>query len=215
MDKKTVVSKNIEECKLAHQCTPYFDDAEPHMDIQWENKIWPLIKDFDFSNVLELAPGYGRNTERLLRYAQKIHLVDVNKICIDKCRERFANYKGNCKIYYHINDGKSIPDISSNSITTIYSWDSVVHFDKLVVKEYMKEFARLLAPGGKGFIHHSNYGVISQSSDWRSHPHNRSNMTRDLFREYAESNGLVITLQKLIDWEIKDLDCISLFEKQT
>ena len=107
----------------------------------------------------------------------------------------------------------SLVGIPDGSVTMIYSWDSMVHFDKEVVKLYTKEFARVLAPGGKGFVHHSNYGHISQSSDWLSHPHNRSNMTNELFALYVRDNGMEIVSQELLDWGLKDLDCISVFRK--
>jgi SAM-dependent methyltransferase len=206
------ISQSIQECKEAHRETTYYEDAEPHMELQWNNIIWPKIKDFDFSKVLELAPGFGRNTAFLIKHAGEIALVDVNQHCIDACRERFAGEE-NCNLHYIVNDGKSLLGIPDSSITMIYSWDSMVHFDKEVVKLYTKEFARVLAPGGKGFVHHSNYGHISQSSDWLSHPHNRSNMTDELFAQYVRDNGMEIVSQELLDWDLKDLDCISVFRK--
>jgi ubiquinone/menaquinone biosynthesis C-methylase UbiE len=188
-DPAGVIRKTIEECKAAHHpSNPYFEVAEHHMDRQWK-EIWPLIQPFDFSRVLEIAPGHGRNTERLLEHSREIHLVDVNQSCIDKCRERFSGYEGKCKLFFHVNDGHSLTEIPSDYITFIYSWDSMVHFDKLVIRDYMREFARTLAPGGVGFVHHSNYGNISKSSDWQSHPHCRSNMTKALFVEYCMENG--------------------------
>jgi ubiquinone/menaquinone biosynthesis C-methylase UbiE len=211
-DETSVISRTIEECKIAHQSNEYFQRAESFMDAQWE-AIWPMIKAADFSIALEIAPGYGRNTARLIEHTREIHLVDVNQSCIEKCKERFSDYQGKCRLYYHVNDGHSLPQLPAEYITFVYSWDSMVHFDKLVVRDYIKEFARVLVPGGTGFIHHSNYGTISQSSDWQSHPHLRSNMTRDLFKEYCTDNGLEILSQKLIDWGEKDLDCLSIFMK--
>jgi len=208
-----IISRTIEECKIAHQSNPYFTIAEPHMEQQWKY-IWPLIKRFSFARVLEIAPGYGRNTERLLEHSQEIHLIDVNPSCIDKCKERFSNYQGKCRLYFYVNDGHSIPEIPSDYVTFIYSWDSMVHFDKLVVRDYIREFKRTLAPKGGGFVHHSNYGRISQSSDWRSHPHCRSNMTKELFVDYCKGAGLDVVFQRVFDWGgEKDLDCVSIFEK--
>lgn len=206
------ISRSIQECKEVHQETTYYEDAEPHMEEQWNKIIWPKIKDFDFSSVLELAPGFGRNTELLIKHAGEITLVDVNQHCIDACRERFAVEK-RCTVHYMVNDGKSLSGIPDSSVTMIYSWDSVVHFDKEVVKLYAKEFTRVMAPGGKGFVHHSNYGHTSQSSDWLSHPHNRSNMTDELFARYIRDNGMEIISQELLDWDLKDLDCVSVFRK--
>jgi ubiquinone/menaquinone biosynthesis C-methylase UbiE len=207
-----IILRTIEECKIAHQSNAYFKTAESQMEQQWKY-IWPLIKRFDFARVLEIAPGYGRNTERLLEHSREIHLVDVNQSCIDKCKARFSNYRGKCRLYHYVNDGHSIPEIPSDYITFIYSWDSMVHFDKLVMRDYIREFGRTLSPGGAGFVHHSNYGRISQSTDWKSHPHCRSNMTKELFVEYCNESNLQVVFQKVFDWGEKDLDCVSIFEK--
>lgn len=45
--------------------------------------IEPILRNPDFTHVLELAPGHGRNTEFLRRKARSIHLVDVNSTCIE------------------------------------------------------------------------------------------------------------------------------------
>ena len=211
-DDADIISRTIDECKIAHQSNAYFNMAEPHMELQWKH-IWPLIKRFNFTRVLEIAPGYGRNTERLLEHSREIHLVDVNQSCIDKCKERFSDYQGKCKLYFYVNDGHSLSEIPSGYITFMYSWDSMVHFDKLVIRDYIREFGRTLSSGAAGFVHHSNYGRISQSSDWKSHPYYRSNMTKELFVEYCSENKLNVVFQKVFDWGEKDLDCISIFEK--
>ena len=65
----------------------------------------------------------------------------------------------------------------------------MVHFDRLVVRDDVAEFARVLASGGGGFVHHSNYGIVSESQDWQKNPAWRSNMTRGLFLDYCERAG--------------------------
>ncbi|MDP9173459.1 MAG: pectinesterase family protein [Planctomycetota bacterium] len=200
-DENGLIERTVEECKLAHQSDTYFNMAEPYIEQQWDWCIWPAIKHADFSRVLELAPGYGRNTAKLLNHAREIHLVDVNQSCIDHCRRRFASYTGPCKLFYHVNDGKNLAALPANYFSFIYSWDSMVHFDRLVVRQYVLEFARVMAPGASGFVHHSNYGTVSSSSDWQSHPHWRSNMTADLFRDYASEANLRVVSQRLVDWE--------------
>lgn len=231
-DEPGLIDRTVAQCKLAHQSDQYFDMAEPFIQIQWDWCIWPAIKDADFRRVLELAPGYGRNTAKLLNHAHEIHLVDVNQSCIDRCRQRFAAYTGPCKLFYHVNDGKSLSDLPANHFTFVYSWDSMVHFDRIVIRQYVHEFARVMAAGATGFVHHSNYGTVSSSSDWQSHPHWRSNMTADLFRTYAAEAKLQVISQRLIDWEkerwrwktptapppttpaaVVNSDCISTFRK--
>jgi ubiquinone/menaquinone biosynthesis C-methylase UbiE len=213
--KEEIMYKQIQECRDTHDVllgpdVTYFDLAEPAMDDQWNEHIYPNIKDFDLSICIDLASGHGRNTNKLREYSKEIHLVDVNQSCIDACKKRFGEKDEKCSFFYYVNDGHTLKEISSNTMQFIYSWDAMVHFDKLVVKDYVKEFFRVLRSGGYGFVHHSNYGVINSSHEWMNNPGWRTNMTAQLFVDYCNEAGLKIVKQQLIN---NDLDCISIFCK--
>jgi SAM-dependent methyltransferase len=206
----------VAQCAHAHRAGLYFAHAEEFMPIQWERTIWPIIKDEDFTSTLELACGHGRNTEFLRRYAKSIDLVDVNQTCIDACERRFGPQVDGCLFRYHVTTGNSLP-IPGNSISFVYSWDSMVHFDKLVVRDYVREVFRALKPGGSAFLHHSNYGTVAPDSSWTKNHGNRSDMTAELMREYAQEVGLNIKFQRLSGtadgWGVDDLDCLTLLVK--
>ena len=206
--------KTLAQCAHAHQFTGYFSYAEPAMSALWESVIWPIIKDEDFTSVLELACGHGRNTEFLRRYALSIDLVDVNFHCIEACRKRFCDAKNGCRFRYHLTNGNGFPEIADEAISFGYSWDSMVHFDKLIVQDYVKEFARVLRLGGTALLHHSNYGAVAPNSDWANNPHRRSDMTAGLMHEFAKEAGLSIKFQRVMGWGgVDDLDCLSLVSK--
>jgi SAM-dependent methyltransferase len=206
----------VAQCAHAHRAGLYFAHAEEFMPMQWERTILPIIKDEDFTSTLELACGHGRNTEFLRRYAKSIDLVDVNQTCIDACEKRFGSEKDSCIFRYHVTTGNSLP-VPSSSISFIYTWDSMVHFDKLVVRDYVHDVFRALKPGGSAFLHHSNYGTVAPDSSWTKNHGNRSDMTAELMREYAEEAGLKIKFQRLSGtadgWGIDDLDCLTLLAK--
>jgi SAM-dependent methyltransferase len=206
----------VAQCAHAHRAGLYFAHAEEFMQVQWERTIWPIIKDEDFSATLELACGHGRNTEFLRRYAKSIDLVDVNQTCIDACERRFGPQKDGCAFRYHLTTGNSLP-AGDDSVSFVYTWDSMVHFDKLVVRDYVHEVFRVLKPGGSAFLHHSNYGMVAPDSSWTKNHGNRSDMTAELMRVYAQDAGLTIKFQRLSGtadgWGIDDLDCLSLLAK--
>ena len=209
--------KTIIQCRDTHATGGYFSDAEQEMVRQWRDIIFPMIKDLDFSCVLELAPGHGRNTAKLCELAGEIHLVDVNVSCLDACRTRFGEVQGNCKFFYHVTDGKSLATIRGSTISLVYSFDSMVHFDKLVVRDYVSEIARVLAPGGAAFLHHSNYGSFSPDSDWAHNVGTRSDMSAELMRQYAAENSLEVAFQRLSGtadgWGMDDLDCFTILRR--
>ena len=53
-------SANLRQCGEEDLWNEYFERAEADIDSQWRDIIFPLIRDFDFETVLELAPGTGR-----------------------------------------------------------------------------------------------------------------------------------------------------------
>jgi ubiquinone/menaquinone biosynthesis C-methylase UbiE len=205
--------KTIIHCRYTFITGRYFRVAEKAMQGQWDDLIWPIIKNFDFTSVVDLACGHGRNTEQLRRHAATIHLVDVNKTCIEACRKRFGEEQDGCRFVYHVTAGNDLRMIPENSITLGYSWDSMVHFDKLVVRDYLFEFVRILKRGGRVFLHHSNYGALKPNSDWAFNRGARSDVSSELFRQYAEEAGLRIISQRLFPSSgLDDLDCITVVE---
>ncbi len=190
---------------------PYYDIAEPDIDEQWENLIWPFLKDkgIDFHCVLDLAAGHGRNSAKLIEYADRIVIVDINQENIDVCKKRFY---GDERFLYIKNNGISLRGVRNNSITFVYTFDSMVHFDSDVVRAYLREFYRVLKPGGYGFCHHSNY-TENPGSIFTDNPHWRNFMSKELFAHYCYKEGLIIEEQMLLDWSYSKLDCLSLFMK--
>lgn len=224
-DASSRFQKNLTETKIKHEKTPYYENAEKHMDVQWRGHIEPRLSGMDFSCILELAPGHGRNTARLRPRASEMYLVDINENCIEACRSRFGGGEALeagvspdghlCRMHYAVNDGFTLPMIPSGVITLVYSWDAMVHFDQTVVERYVHEFARVMKSGARGFVHHSNYGEFAPNPDsnWLDNPGWRSTMSRALFAEYCAGAKLRVLKQDLIDWGQKNLDCISIFEK--
>jgi len=114
------------------------------------------------------------------------------------------------------------------SIDFVFSFDSLVHTNRDVVEAYLRELRRKLKIGGKGFIHHSNFGeyvntprerlpealakplIKARILDWA---HNRNpGMSADLFRVLCAQHGLHCLSQELVNWRGRRLiDCLSLF----
>ena len=202
---------NLLQCSKVDIWQNYFTDAEAEIKAQWDEIIWPLIKDFDFKSVLELAPGAGRNTERLCEVSKKIYAIDFNAYALEQCRERLGSSYRGCDIEYHANNGSDINMIADGSISAIYCWDAAVHFDKSILSSYIHEFARVLGAGGKGFVHHSNLGDRAHKNI-KKNPSWRSNMSKEIFAEMCGTNGLRVAAQVDIPWrDIKD--CVTVFEK--
>jgi SAM-dependent methyltransferase len=191
----------------------YFEQSEAQFEEQWKEIIWPLINDFDFGTVLELSPGAGRNTEKLSTLTSRLIAVDISQDALDQTRSRLGTFRGECEISYYRNNGSDLPMVADESVTTIYCWDSAVHFEKGVVLSYIREFARVLKPGGTGFFHHSALGNRAHNNIKRN-PHWRSNVSKELVTQACQANGLSVTLQQPVPWP-PIVDCATIFRKHT
>ena len=118
-----------------------------------------------------------------------------------------------------------IPD---GAVDFVFSFDSFVHPDREIVEAYLRELGTKLKIGGKGFIHHSNFGEYANSPrerlpqalakplikvkilDWAHH--RNPGMSADLFRALCAQQGLHCVSQELVNWRGRRLiDCLTLF----
>lgn len=110
--------------------------------------------------------------------------------------------------------------IEDESIDFIFSFDSLVHVEKDVIKSYLQQIALKLKPNGVGFIHHSNLGnylnpatgkLEVENIHWRA-----ESMTAKLFEQYSQEAGLQCFHQEIVNWCGDILcDCFSLITLKT
>lgn len=187
----------------------YFDVAEREFDFMWEPKILPFITGCDFTHTVDLAAGRGRNSNKLINFAKKLSIMDINLALIEHCKERFSD-RDNCE--FAVGNGYDFQQISDGWATFIYCFDAMVHFDSDVVRSYIKDLNRVLSPGGKAFFHHSNLSTCG--TDWTKNTKARNFMSADLFRHYCEKEGIAVLKQQIIDWgDSRNIDCFSLVQR--
>jgi ubiquinone/menaquinone biosynthesis C-methylase UbiE len=201
---------NLLQSRLA-DWKPYFEEAEGLFEQQWTEIIWPLIHDFDFTTILELSPGGGRNTERLSTLTSQLIAVDYRQNALNQTRARLGTSRNGCEITYHRNNGSDLQMVPDDSVTAIYCWDSAVHFERSVILSYIGEFSRVLRQGGSGFLHHSALGDVAHK-DIKRNPGWRSNVSKELVAEACEANGLTVVLQQPVPW-FATVDCATIFRK--
>ncbi len=186
---------------------PYFPIAEPHMMPLWDGLVRHFIEGCDFSHTIDLAAGHGRNSVILSKLAKRLTIMDIQPGNVDVCRQRFSGFKG---ISFFVNNGFDLQPVRDGDVTLVYCFDAMVHFDSDVVRSYLRDTRRVLAPRGRGFFHHSNY---TGGSDWLTNPAGRNFMTKEMFAHYALKEGLNVLSQQVITWaEEIDLDCLTLVE---
>jgi SAM-dependent methyltransferase len=141
------------------------------------------------SVLLEIGPGAGRWTEHLEHHASRLILADISATCLDICRRRFGSDE---RFEFHLIVDGTLSFIPNDSIDVIWSYDVFVHINPADTENYMREFARILRPGGLVIIHHS--GTYSDpriaATGFRSH------MTAAMFAKFARENRLKVVRQE-------------------
>jgi ubiquinone/menaquinone biosynthesis C-methylase UbiE len=138
--------------------------------------------------ILEIGPGAGRWTEELRRLAPRLVVVDLSDRCIELCRERFGDAHN---IEYHVNDGRSLTFLADGSVDRLWSFDVFVHIAGDDIASYLREIGRVLAPGGRGVIHHADRVAIDDvaAAGWRSR------VSAADFARHVEAAGMAVTGQ--------------------
>ena len=188
----------------------YYEDVERFMDSSWETSIAPFLEGSDFSVVVDLAAGHGRNTRKLLEVAGRVIVTDINIGNIEICRRRFA---GEPRVECFVGDGLTLKEIPDASVTLVYCFDAMVHFDSDTVRSYLRDIHRVLVPGGRAFCHHSNY-TANPGGDVHDNPQWRNFMSQELFAHYARNEGFEVVRSTVVDWgPDPELDCYTLIER--
>ena len=112
-------------------------------EAQWFFVIYPRIHLFiPAKTILEIAPGYGRWTDYLRNYCQRLVGVDLSPSCIEACKRRFASLSD---ASFHVNDGYSLAMIPDESVDFAFSFDSLVHAENDVIAAYLEQLSKILA----------------------------------------------------------------------
>ena len=77
----------------------------------------------------------------------------------------------------------------------------------------------MIQNGGFAFIHHSNLGSPEVHTEkdkdeyWQANPGDRALVSKEDVAYIAKKQGFSVVEQKVIDWGIKKLDCITILSK--
>ena len=101
--------------------------------------------DLSFEKALDFGCGVGRLSQALARYFQEVYGVDIAPSMIDLANE-YNRYGDKCR--YILNNVDNLSFFPNDSFNLIYSIITLQHMHPRYSKNYIKEFLRILAPGG-------------------------------------------------------------------
>ena len=196
----------------------YYDKAESDA---WTEVFWRtgtqfrrMFEKLNTASMVELACGHGRHSARILASKQgkpqSLILLDVVKENISHCSERFSKHP---EVSAYTNNGHDFQPVADNSVSAVFCFDAMVHFEYDAVISYIQDTSRILKRGGRGLFHHSNLDK-NPGLDYQDNPHWRNFMSKNLFAHAANRAGLILVEQVTIDWDnSRNIDCLTLVEK--
>jgi ubiquinone/menaquinone biosynthesis C-methylase UbiE len=190
----------------------YYDNADSWVYVFWndDSDFRQMFNQLDTRIIVELACGRGRHSWQMRDWPNRKILVDMVPDNVDYCRRRFRGYSD---VTFIANNGVDLSDIGTETVSAVFSFDSMVHFDHTVVYNYLFEIYRVLEFGGKTLLHHSNNSG-NPGGDYRHNPHWRNFMPPGLFFDYARKTGFEVLSQRIIPWgDVQYIERISLLRK--
>lgn len=167
--------------------------------------------------LLEIGPGGGRFTEVLLPRCERLIALDTSEAMLELLKRRF---EGTNKIDYELGDGLGLAPVKDSSVDRAFSYGVFVHLQHWDIYNYMEELERVLVPGGKAIIQHSNtFSELGWNHFKREVPKslNRHKLFQtfivnspELMREFVTRAGL-----ECVDTvtDVVRRDCITLIRK--
>ena len=196
----------------------YYERAE---ESDWLGTFWSqdspfrgLFERCDPTDTLEIACGHGRHTVQVQQEYpnSRVTSQDINQDNIDVVARRFA---GNDRVTAFVGNGYDLTPLPDNAFSLVFSYDAMVHFDDEVVFSYLREIARVLKPGGRALLHHSNW-TGAPGAEYKDNPSWRNFMSSLWLAHRASKDGLTTIEQVIIPWSGRPaMDGISLLEKQS
>ena len=190
-------------------------------EAQWKATIWPRICNMPHWSgpggfVLEIGCGMGRHARRLAGpNGRGVYVgIDVVPKCVDHCRGKFNGLEEEFRFEH--TGGLDVP-LPNGSVDFVFSWDSLVHADREVIGAYLREIARVLRPGGRAFLHHSNLAAcpLNRGGTFPRHARDET-VSAAWVREKAEdAGGLRVVSQECVDWGATSypIDCFTVLER--
>ncbi len=104
------------------------------------------LGDIRAGTMVEIGCGLGRMTHRFAERFNRVYAVDVSPEMLTRAKAQWA---GLANVEFILGHGNDLPGIADHSVDFVFSFIVLQHVpDQSVVKDYLRETARVLKPGG-------------------------------------------------------------------
>jgi SAM-dependent methyltransferase len=100
--------------------------------------------------VVDFGCGLGRSSQALATYFDEVYGIDIAPAIIELA-DKYNRYNEKCK--YLLNQTNDLKIIESASIDFVWSYGALHLIEPRYFENYIREFFRILAPGGMAVFH--------------------------------------------------------------
>lgn len=168
-----------------------FWDEDPHfrryrfLGDEWGSEEWIAHNVDTFvlpyldrsSRVVEIGPGGGRYTARLIGNCAELIGVDVSGEMVRRAAERFRHHDS---VRIQKGDGRTLAGIGDGEIDLVFSFNTFVQIGLEDLYGYLLEIGRVLRPGGHAVLQYAEFSgdegwsyFLSQRNAWSDDPEQR------------------------------------------
>lgn len=106
-----------------------------------ETRSWSMV---------EIGCGLGRMTHRFAERFGRVYAVDVSPEMFGRAKTQWAHLSN---VEFVLGHGNDFPGVSDRSVDFVFSFIVLQHVpDPQIVKDYLRETARVLKPGGLAYL---------------------------------------------------------------
>lgn len=144
-----------------YQKYDFYDDKNHNYEKFWQNRQYEqqaeivalkkLLKKDRYDYVVDLGGGYGRISQFLENYANKILLIDPSQKQLDKAKKYLHDYDN--VDFSTLNDNNSMP-VKDNTVDLLVMIRVTHHL--IDPNDTFEDIVRVLKPGGKAIIEVAN-----------------------------------------------------------
>jgi len=127
------------------QVEEFFETGVMEIDALMQYIEKSLQFSFEKGKVLDFGCGVGRLSQALAEYFDEVYGVDIAPSMVELARE-YNKYGDKCK--YYLNSADNLNIFPDNTFDFIYSNITLQHIEPRYTRNYIKEFLRILVPGG-------------------------------------------------------------------
>ena len=101
-------------------------------------------------SMVEIGCGLGRMTQRFAERFGRVHAVDVSPEMLGRARSQWSHLQN---VEFILGHGNDFPGVADRSMDFVFSFIVLQHVpDPQIVKDYLRETARVLKPGGLAYL---------------------------------------------------------------